>query len=93
MDGSGSSVSPNVRDESVRKASMDESDELDSSQRRAMTRKRIPSDQWEAKRAIITKLYQEEKRSLKEVMDILERDYNFKATCAASAILSVPPMG
>jgi hypothetical protein len=42
--------------------------------------KRIPSEQWEAKRVLITKLYQEEKRSLKEVMDILEREHGFKAT-------------
>lgn len=44
-------------------------------------RKRIPGEEWEAKRPIITKLYQEEKKSLKEVMDILERDHRFRATC------------
>lgn len=46
----------------------------------AKARKRIPSEEWEAKRPIITRLYQEEKRSLKDVMDILERDHHFKAT-------------
>ncbi|KFA69124.1 hypothetical protein S40285_00022 [Stachybotrys chlorohalonatus IBT 40285] len=43
-------------------------------------RKRIPTDQWDAKRPIITKLYQEEKRPLKEVMDILEKEHGFTAT-------------
>ena len=43
-------------------------------------KKRIPSEQWEAKRGIITQLYHEENKSLKEVMDILERDYGFSAT-------------
>lgn len=42
--------------------------------------KRIPSEQWEAKRGIITQLYQEEKKSLKEVMDFLEREHGFNAT-------------
>ncbi|CAG9994075.1 unnamed protein product [Clonostachys byssicola] len=56
-----------------------ESDEMGAIQQRK-TRKRIPSEQWEAKRPIITKLYQVEKRSLKEVMEILERDYGFEAT-------------
>lgn len=44
------------------------------------TRKRVPAEIWEVKRPIITRLYQEEKRSLKEVMDIMERDYKFTAT-------------
>ena len=43
-------------------------------------RKRVPAEIWETKRPIITRLYQEEKRSLKEVMDIMERDYKFTAT-------------
>ena len=45
------------------------------------SRKRIPSDEWEKKRPIIARLYQEEKKSLKEVMDILARDHQFTATC------------
>jgi hypothetical protein len=56
-----------------------ESDEMGAIQQRK-TRKRIPSEQWETKRPVITKLYQVEKRSLKEVMEILERDYGFEAT-------------
>lgn len=43
-------------------------------------KKRIPSEQWEAKRGIITRLYQEEKKSLKEVMDYLEKEHGFTAT-------------
>lgn len=64
---------------SKRKASSVESDDLSATQSRK-TRKRIPSDQWEAKRPIITKLYQIEKKSLKEVMDIMEKEHNFTAT-------------
>lgn len=44
------------------------------------SKRRIPSEQWEAKRGIITQLYQEEKRSLKEVMTIMEKQYSFNAT-------------
>jgi hypothetical protein len=44
------------------------------------TRKRLPAETWEAKRPIIARLYQEEKRPLKEVMDIMQRDYEFNAT-------------
>ncbi|KAI5458462.1 hypothetical protein BGZ63DRAFT_46994 [Mariannaea sp. PMI_226] len=57
-----------------------ESDDTDISMPRSMPRKRIPSQEWEKKRPIITRLYQEEKKSLKEVMDILEREHNFTAT-------------
>lgn len=46
----------------------------------AKARKRVPTEEWEAKRPIITRLYQEEKRSLKEMMEIMERDYEFTAT-------------
>lgn len=63
-----------------RKASTDDSDDMAVLQTRK-TRKRIPTDQWEAKRSTITKLYQIEKRPLKEVMEIIERDHGFKATC------------
>jgi hypothetical protein len=52
-------------------------------------RKRIPTDQWDAKRPIITKLYQEEKRPLKEVMDILEKEHGFTATCVSSLPLTL----
>ena len=44
-------------------------------------RQRIPRDEWEQKRHIVTKLYQEDKKPLKEVMDILAKEHNFKATC------------
>ncbi|KAH7152933.1 hypothetical protein EDB81DRAFT_649202 [Dactylonectria macrodidyma] len=57
-----------------------DSDDTDISMPRSIPRKRIPSQEWEKKRPIITRLYQEEKKSLKEVMDILERDHNFTAT-------------
>lgn len=73
--GTSSSESPSLK----RKASSVESDDLSATQSRK-TRKRIPSDQWEAKRPVITKLYQIEKKSLKEVMDIMEKEYNFTAT-------------
>lgn len=43
-------------------------------------KKRIPSEQWEAKRGIITQLYQDEKKSLKEVMGYLEKEHGFTAT-------------
>jgi hypothetical protein len=42
--------------------------------------KRVPTEQWETIRPLFTRLYQEEKRPLKEVMEILERDHHFKAT-------------
>jgi hypothetical protein len=42
--------------------------------------KRVPTEQWEAIRPLFTRLYQEEKRPLKEVMEILEREHHFKAT-------------
>jgi hypothetical protein len=67
-------------------ASSDEVDDIDDIDDMASTpppsksRKRVPAEIWETKRPIITRLYQEEKRSLKEVMDIMERDYNFTAT-------------
>lgn len=41
---------------------------------------------WEDYRPIIRRLYMDEKRPLREVMEILERDFDFKATyvCPAS---------
>ncbi|KAH6975446.1 hypothetical protein BKA56DRAFT_89761 [Ilyonectria sp. MPI-CAGE-AT-0026] len=57
-----------------------DSDDTDISMPRSIPRKRIPSQEWEKKRPIITRLYQEEKKPLKEVMEILERDHNFTAT-------------
>ncbi|KPM37279.1 hypothetical protein AK830_g9290 [Neonectria ditissima] len=57
-----------------------DSDDTDISMPRSIPRKRIPSSEWEKKRPIITRLYQEEKKPLKEVMEILERDHNFTAT-------------
>lgn len=72
-------TSPSESPSMKRKALSVESDDLSATQSRK-TRKRIPSDQWEAKRPIITKLYQIEKKSLKEVMDIMENEHNFTAT-------------
>ncbi|KAL2756957.1 hypothetical protein ACRALDRAFT_1062623, partial [Sodiomyces alcalophilus JCM 7366] len=65
-----------------RKASSTDSDGDDTASLGSQTkaRKRVPTEIWEAKRPIITRLYQEEKRSLKEVMDIMEREYQFVAT-------------
>lgn len=69
---------------SKRKASSTDSDgdgdDTASMGSRTKIRKRVPTEIWEAKRPIITRLYQEERRSLKEVMDIMERDYQFIAT-------------
>ncbi|KDN61966.1 hypothetical protein CSUB01_11652 [Colletotrichum sublineola] len=42
--------------------------------------KRLPAEIWEAKRPIITRLYQEENKSLKEVMEIMQRKHHFVAT-------------
>lgn len=66
-----------------RKPTPSDSDNTDtgSSMAPSRCRKRIPSEEWEKKRPIIARLYQEEKKSLKEVMEILERDYQFTATC------------
>ncbi|KAM5356439.1 hypothetical protein ACJ41O_003085 [Fusarium nematophilum] len=57
-----------------------DSDDTDMSMSRSAPGKRIPSSEWEKKRPIITRLYQEEKRPLKEVMDVLEREHGFTAT-------------
>lgn len=64
----------------IRKTSSVESDDVLSAMQSRKSRKRIPSDQWEAKRPIITKLYQVEKKSLKEMMSIMENEHNFTAT-------------
>lgn len=58
-----------------------DSDDTDMSTPRSAPGKRIPSSEWEKKRPIITRLYQEEKRPLKEVMEILQREHGFTATC------------
>lgn len=60
--------------------SIEDSDGKQSSALSLKPHKRIPTESWEAKRPIITKLYQEERKSLKEVMEILQRDHGFKAT-------------
>ncbi|KAF4459001.1 hypothetical protein FALBO_14248 [Fusarium albosuccineum] len=57
-----------------------DSDDTDISMPRSAPGKRIPSAEWEKKRPIITRLYQEEKRPLKEVMEVLEREHGFTAT-------------
>lgn len=64
-----------------RKSSTDsEADDMASPGPSAKPRKRVPAEIWEKKRPIITRLYQEERKSLKEVMEIMERDYHFVAT-------------
>ncbi|KAK1982290.1 hypothetical protein LZ30DRAFT_781406 [Colletotrichum cereale] len=42
--------------------------------------KRLPAEIWETRRPIITRLYQEENKSLKEVMEIMQRKHHFAAT-------------
>jgi hypothetical protein len=79
MEHSAPSATASPPDTHADQLSTDESDVMKMMQTRR-TRRRIPNDQWEAKRALITRLYQKEKKSLKEVMDILERDYDFRAT-------------
>ncbi|KAM0237301.1 hypothetical protein ACHAPO_004648 [Fusarium lateritium] len=63
-----------------RRATPGDSDDTDLSLPRCAPGRRIPSSEWEKKRPIITKLYQEEKRPLKEVMEVLEREHGFTAT-------------
>lgn len=66
---------------SAKKASTDsEVDGKASPGQPAKPRKRVPAEIWETKRPIITRLYQEEKKSLKEVMETMQRDYHFVAT-------------
>ena len=76
MPATGPSASPSPK----RQTSSVESDDVLSAIQSRKARKRIPSDQWEAKRPIITKLYQLEKKSLKEVMRVMENEHNFTAT-------------
>ncbi|KAF7556623.1 hypothetical protein G7046_g6246 [Stylonectria norvegica] len=64
----------------AKRESPDNSDDTGSSMSLCNSRKRIPSEEWEKKRPVITQLYQEEKKSLREVMEILEREHRFKAT-------------
>jgi len=59
---------------------LDDDDNDINSSGSSKSRKRVPAEIWETKRPIITRLYQEEKRSLKEVMQTMERDYDFTAT-------------
>ncbi|RMD41287.1 hypothetical protein DV735_g3813, partial [Chaetothyriales sp. CBS 134920] len=51
------------------------------SSRRAKTNKRstnsYPSDEWKKHRALITRLYFEEDRTLKDVREVLEKEHNF----------------
>ncbi|EXM02332.1 hypothetical protein NOF04DRAFT_21918 [Fusarium oxysporum II5] len=63
-----------------RRTSPGDSDDTDMSFPRCAPGRRIPSSEWEKKRPVITKLYQEEKRPLKEVMEVLEREHGFTAT-------------
>lgn len=67
-----------------RRATPGDSDDTDLSLPRCAPGRRIPSAEWEKKRPIITKLYQEEKRPLKEVMEVLEREHGFTATCVTT---------
>ncbi|KAM0558215.1 hypothetical protein ACHAPJ_004900 [Fusarium lateritium] len=63
-----------------RRTSLGDSDDTDLSLPRSAPGRRIPSSEWEKKRPVITKLYQEEKRPLKEVMEVLKREHGFTAT-------------
>ncbi|KAM0354196.1 hypothetical protein ACHAPU_001232 [Fusarium lateritium] len=63
-----------------RRATPVDSDDTDMSLPRCAPGRRIPGVEWEKKRPVITKLYQEEKRPLKEVMEVLEREHGFTAT-------------
>ncbi|KAF5673442.1 hypothetical protein FHETE_3356 [Fusarium heterosporum] len=63
-----------------RRATPVDSDDTDMSLPRCAPGRRIPGAEWEKKRPAITKLYQEEKRPLKEVMEVLEREHGFTAT-------------
>jgi len=38
------------------------------------------TEEWNVKRELITRLYFEEDKTLKEVRQLLERDYNFQPT-------------
>jgi hypothetical protein len=38
------------------------------------------TEEWNVKRVLITRLYFEEDKTLKEVRQLLERDYNFQPT-------------
>ena len=40
------------------------------------------TEEWNGKRELITRLYFEEDKTLKEVRQLLERDYNFQPTYA-----------
>jgi hypothetical protein len=40
-------------------------------------------DDWARHQSTITRLYIEEKRTLKEVMAIMERDYHFSKRCVS----------
>jgi hypothetical protein len=51
------------------------------------TKWRISEADWEPYRARIKELYLEEDRSLKEVMAIMEREHDFKATSGPSPLL------
>jgi hypothetical protein len=72
-----------------RRTTPGDSDDTDLSLPRCPPGRRIPSAEWEKKRPIITKLYQEEKRPLKEVMEVLEREHGFTATCVLTLSLSL----
>lgn len=40
-----------------------------------------PQEQWNSMRAIITRLYKDQNRTLKETIEIMEREHQFYATC------------
>jgi hypothetical protein len=45
------------------------------------------TEEWNVKRELITRLYFEEDKTLKEVRQLLERDYNFQPTYGICAPL------
>ncbi|OHE97313.1 hypothetical protein CORC01_07368 [Colletotrichum orchidophilum] len=60
---------------------MDVTREIDVVETPLVTRKPYATDEvWDCHRSIITKLYQDDKRTLKQVKQIMERDHSFYAT-------------
>ena len=44
------------------------------------TRRRISEEEWNKRKAVIERLYIQEGKLLSEVMEIMESEYNFKAS-------------
>lgn len=50
------------------------------------------TEEWNGKRELITRLYFEEDKTLKDVRQILERDYNFRPTYAHFCTCPLPDL-